>query len=71
MKSRTSVAITLTVLFVTVGLSRPAFAYVDLGTGSYLLQLVLASFFGIVFSTRSLIAKVRAFLSDANGDKRR
>ena len=71
MKSRTGVAIVLTVLFVTVGLSRPTFAYVDLGTGSYLLQLLLAGFFGIAFSTRSLIGKVRAYLSDAYGHKRR
>ena len=56
----------VTVLFVAVGWSRHAHAYVDLGTGSYLLQLLVASMFGLIFSMKSLWAKVRAVFLDAD-----
>jgi hypothetical protein len=32
-----------------------AYAYIDLGSGSFILQLVIASFFGIVFTAKSYI----------------
>ena len=49
----------LIVLFVVVGLSQDVFAYVDLGSGSYMLQLMTAGFFGMLFAARSLWARVR------------
>lgn len=49
----------LIILFMTVGLSRPVAAYIDLGTGSYLLQLFLAGLFGVLFSAKTLWAKLR------------
>jgi hypothetical protein len=52
----------LIVLFVAVGLSQPTYAYVDLGTGSYLLQFLLAGMFGMIFSAKSLWVKVRKTL---------
>lgn len=70
-KSRSGVAILLIALFVSVGLSEPTYAYIDLGTGSYLLQLSMAGLFGIMFSAKSLVAKVRAYLSEAYGHKSR
>lgn len=41
--------------------------YVDPGTGSYLLQMLLAGALGAGFAVRSFWAKIRATLS---GDKR-
>src|SRR5882762_9997200 len=58
--------ILVTALFVTVGLSRHADAYIDLGTGSYLLQLVFAGLFGMIFSARSLWEKVRAVFAGSS-----
>jgi len=58
--------ILVTALFVTVGLSRQADAYIDLGTGSYLLQLVFAGLFGMIFSARSLWEKVRAVFAGSS-----
>ena len=49
----------LIVLFVVVGLSQDVFAYVDLGSGSYMLQLLTASFFGMLFAARSFWARLR------------
>ena len=49
----------LIVLFVVVGLSQDVLAYVDLGSGSYMLQLLTASLFGMLFAARSLWASVR------------
>ena len=56
----TGLLVALIILFVGVGLSRPALAYVDLGTGSYMLQLATAGAFGMIFAARSLWASVRA-----------
>jgi hypothetical protein len=49
----------LIVLFVGVGLSQDVFAYVDLGSGSYMLQLMTASLFGMLFAARSLWARLQ------------
>jgi hypothetical protein len=49
----------LIVLFVVVGLSQDVFAYVDLGSGSYMLQVVTAGFFGMLFAAKSLWASVQ------------
>jgi hypothetical protein len=54
--------ILLIVLFVAVGLSERTYAYIDLGTGSYLLQFLLAGMFGMIFSAKSLWVKVRKTL---------
>lgn len=62
-KSGAVTTILVVVLFVGVGLSRPTYAYVDLGTGSYLLQLLVAGLFGTVFSAKSLWARVRTHLT--------
>ena len=49
----------LIVLFVVVGLSQDVLAYVDLGSGSYMLQLLTASLFGMLFAAKSLWARLR------------
>jgi formate hydrogenlyase subunit 4 len=58
-KSRNVTLILLIALFISVGLSQHAQAYIDLGTGSYLLQVFVAAMFGMMFSAKSLWAKVR------------
>jgi hypothetical protein len=58
-KSRNITSVLLVLLFLTVGLSQRTYAYIDLGTGSYLLQFLLAGLFGMIFSAKSLWAKVR------------
>jgi hypothetical protein len=35
-----------------------AWAYFDIGTGSYLFQIILASFFGLIYTVRSYITAV-------------
>ncbi len=69
MSSRSVILLLVTMLFVTVGLSAHTLAYVDLGTGSYVLQMVVAGLFGMIFSVKSLWAKVRGFFpgSDRSG----
>lgn len=49
----------LIVLFVAVGLSQDVLAYVDLGSGSYMLQLLTASLFAMLFAARSFWARLR------------
>ena len=60
----------VTTLFVVVGLSRHAEAYIDPGTGSYLLQLLLAGVFGMIFSAKSLWEKVRSLVSGSSRRER-
>ena len=55
------VPIALIATFVTIGLCEHPLAYVDLGTGSYMLQLIVAGFLGMIFSAKSLLAKARTF----------
>jgi hypothetical protein len=43
-----------------VGWSAHTAAYVDLGTGSYLLQMLFAGVFGAIFSAKSFWIKLRA-----------
>jgi len=54
----------LTVLLSLVLLMFPrkAFAYLDPGTGSYILQLVLAALFGASFAVRIYFKNVKSFI---------
>jgi len=38
-----------------------AYAYIDLGTGSYIIQIFIASFIGIIFSMKIYWRKVRTY----------
>jgi hypothetical protein len=63
---RTFIPIALVVLFVTVGLTAHPYAYVDLGTGSYMLQMVVAGLFGMIFAAKSWVGRVRAFFGQTD-----
>jgi len=65
-RSRNLTLALVTVLFVTVGWLQHPQAYIDLGTGSYLLQMLVASFFGIVFSAKAIWERVRSLLTDSD-----
>jgi hypothetical protein len=58
-------------LFVIVGLAEHTYAYIDAGTGSYLLQVLFAGLFGMIISAKSLWAKVRASFRASSHDDRR
>ena len=45
-------------LFLILLLPAPAFAYFDLGTGTYLFQIIAASLLGVIYTVRSYIAVV-------------
>ena len=57
--------VALVALFVTVGLSAHTYAYVDLGTGSYMLQMLTAGVFGMIFAAKSLLIRLRAYFGDS------
>lgn len=48
-------------MFLTI--SRPAEAYIDAGSGSYLLQIVFATLFGAAFAVKSSFANIKAMLT--------
>jgi hypothetical protein len=62
---------TLWALFFLVLLlfTRESEAYIDPGSGSYVLQLIVASFFAIVFTLKVFWRNIRAFFSGARGKK--
>jgi len=45
------------------GLARPIYAYIDPGSGSYFLQLLIAGLLAGLYSLKIYWAKVRDFLS--------
>ena len=51
--------LTAVLIFVCLAPYRLAYAYVDPGTGSYVLQLLLAAFFGLLFTIKVFWAKIK------------
>ena len=45
-------------------MTKNAFAYIDPGTGSYVLQIVLAVIFGSLFMLKTFWIRVKAFLGN-------
>jgi hypothetical protein len=54
--------------FVLVSLQN-AYAYLDPGTGSYLLQILLASLLGAIFSIKIYWVKIKSFVRNMFGKK--
>ncbi len=52
------ILLSLTLLFLCIAPYRRAQAYVDPGTGSYILQIILAALFGALFALRVFWAKI-------------
>ena len=50
-------------------LARDSHAYIDPGSGSYVLQLIVASFFAVVFTVKMFWRNIKAFFSGADGKK--
>lgn len=50
-------------ILVALGLSKEAHAYVDPGTGSYLLQILVAGFLGLLYALRLYWARLKSFLT--------
>ena len=58
-----------TLFFVLILFTRQSDAYIDPGSGSYVLQLIVASFFAIVFTLKVFWRNIRAFFAGASGKK--
>ena len=56
---------TLVVAAIVLQLLGPgdALAYIDLGTGSYVFQVLIASVLGVAFAVRAYWERIRAFFS--------
>ncbi len=50
----------LLLLFICIAPPRHVEAYVDPGTGNYLLQVILATLFGVVFALKIFWARVKS-----------
>jgi hypothetical protein len=44
-------------------------AYIDPGSGSYVLQLLVASFFAVIFTVKMFWRNIKAFFSKTGGKK--
>jgi hypothetical protein len=51
------------ILFSALFFPHKAHAYIDLGTGSYLLQIAIGLFIGMLFSLKLFWQRVRAFIT--------
>jgi hypothetical protein len=74
-KSRLTSAKAMDVLFFAVllclALPQRALAYLDPGTGSYILQLIVAFFVGILYTSKIVRRKVSGFVRSLFSRKRR
>lgn len=50
--------VTIAILLITV---RPAHAYIDAGSGSYILQMIVAGFLGLVFTIKLSWQRLKDF----------
>ena len=55
-------AISLAVFACLCLIAQDAYAYLDLGTGSYMLQLLIAFFLGGLFTVKLFWTKIKTFL---------
>ena len=55
------ILIVYTILCLVV-LATDAYAYLDFGTGSYVLQILAASAIGFIFVIRNYLSRIKAFL---------
>ncbi len=65
----------LAILFLSL-FCREVYAYLDPGTGSYLLQLLTAAVFGILFAVKIHFRRIKAFLAsfvfkEQNGERKK
>ena len=56
-----AIIITLALIFV---LCFPAYAYLDLGTGSYFLQIIIATLLGAMYGIKQFWYKVKLFCTN-------
>jgi hypothetical protein len=53
------------IVFFYVMFPRPVYAYLDMGTGSYVIQVVIASLFGVIVTLKVYWKKIKAYLASA------
>ena len=61
--TKPSVALAVTTLSILV-FPHTAYAYIDLGTGSYLLQILAATLLGALFSIKLYWQKIKTFINN-------
>ena len=59
----------LILTFLLLILVRDSEAYIDPGSGSYVLQLLVASFFAVVFTLKVFWRNIKAFFSGKKTDQ--
>jgi hypothetical protein len=59
----------LAFVFICLTLPRHAYAYVDPGTGSYILQLFLAALFGALFALKVFWTKIKSAFARVRGTR--
>ena len=62
--------ITFIIILLYFFMPSPLYAYMDPGTWSYILSLIVALFAGIMFYIRAIIEKIKFFLSKLFGKKK-
>ena len=60
----------LALILIYLALSRPVYAYLDPGTGSYIFQLLVAGLLGGSFFARSFLKKLLSSVKKRRTDKK-
>lgn len=63
MKTKKITLALTTLLLAVIIYPKPALAYIDPGSGSYMIQIFFASLIGISLSFRTILKKIKEFLA--------
>ena len=67
----TNLFIVIFAVFFTLILGKPAYAYLDVGTGSYFLQVIIAGFLGFLVALKIYWKKIVGFVSGFLGKNKK
>jgi len=57
------------IIVLLIGFQSPAYAYLDLGTGSYMIQVIIAGFVAFLFFAKSFFLKIKIYWNRFFGKK--
>lgn len=70
MATRLSSTIVLFVLMITIIFPQYSYAYIDPGTGSYLLQMLMAGLLGSAFAVKMAWRTIKSYISNWVGNEK-
>jgi len=68
-RQKRSIRLLAIILLLELIITSDVYGYIDPGTGSYILQMLIAAMLGILFSVKIFWTRIKAFLKAVFGKK--